>query len=127
MRAPICRGARILLIDDEADTRETLARLLESHGAQVRVAASAAQALQTLEVFAPQLVISDIGMPDVNGYELLKQLRARLPALPAIALTAYASPADIERAQTAGFQRHLAKPVEANALLNASCELLAKS
>ena len=118
------QGARILLIDDEADTRETLARLLESHGASVRVAASAEQALQVLELFAPQLVISDIGMPTMDGYRLLKQLRARLPELPAIALTAYAAPADIERARAAGFQNHLAKPVEARALVEASGALL---
>ncbi len=122
--ADALRDARILLVDDEADTRETLARLLESHGAQVRVAASAAQALQVLESFTPQLAISDIGMPDVDGYELLKQLRARLPELPAIALTAYAAPADIERARAAGFGKHLAKPVEARALIEASNALL---
>ncbi len=118
------RGARILLIDDEADTRETLARLLESYGARVRVAASAAQALQVLDVFTPQLAISDIGMPDVDGYQLLALLRARLPALPALALTAYTAPADIERAQAAGFQKHLAKPIEARALIEASGALL---
>ncbi len=116
--------ARILLIDDEADTRETLARLLESHGARVRVAASASQALQVLDTFAPQLAISDIGMPTTDGYQLLAQLRVRFPELPAIALTAYATPADIERANAAGFQRHLAKPVETSALLKACGELL---
>lgn len=120
------RGARILLIDDEADTRETLSRLLESYGARVRVAASAAQALKTLDVFTPQLAISDIGMPDVDGYELLGQLRARLPELPAIALTAYTAPADIERAKAAGFQNHIAKPVEASELIEASGALLSE-
>ena len=124
--ADALRGARILLIDDEADTRETLARLLESHGARVRVAASAAQALQVLEEFAPQLAISDIGMPDVNGYELIEQMRALLPELPAIALTAYTAPADIERAKAAGFQAHIAKPVEGRALVQASAALLAQ-
>ena len=118
------KGARILLVDDEADTRETLARLLESHGARVRVAASAAAALQMLDEFTPQLAISDIGMPEMDGYQLLKQLRARLPELPAIALTAYAAPADIERARVAGFEKHLAKPVEASELIAASAELL---
>ena len=118
------QGARILLIDDEADTRETLARLLEQYGARVRVAASATEALQTLEVWTPQLAISDIGMPEVDGYALLQKMRAKLPTLPAIALTAYAAPADIERAKTAGFERHLAKPVEARALIEASGELL---
>ena len=118
------QGARILLIDDEADTRETLARLLEANGARVRVAASAAQALGLLESFTPQLAISDIGMPEMDGYQLLSQMRARLPELPAIALTAYAAPADIERARAAGFQRHLAKPVEASALIEASGSLL---
>ena len=119
------RDALILLIDDEADTRETLARLLESYGARVRVADSAATALKTLDLFAPMLIISDIGMPDVNGYELLAQLRARLPEVPAIALTAYAAPTDVERARAAGFERHLAKPVEASELVATSGELLA--
>ncbi len=118
------QGARILLIDDEADTRETLARLLESYGARVRVAGSAAEALKTLDAFTPQLAISDIGIPDVDGYELLAQLRARLPELPAIALTAYAAPSDIERARVAGFARHLAKPVETSELVEASGALL---
>ena len=118
------RSAPILLVDDEADTRETLARLLENQGARVRVAASAAAALEVLGLFAPRLIISDIGMPDTDGYELLAQLRAILPDVPAIALTAYAAPADIERARAAGFQRHVAKPVEASELIAASAELL---
>ena len=122
--AQALRDARILLVDDEADTRETLAQLLESYGARVRVAASAAQALQVLEEFAPQLLISDIGMPEMDGYELLGQTRALLPELPAIALTAYAAPSDIERAKAAGFQMHLAKPVEGRALIEASGALL---
>ena len=118
------QNARVLLIDDEADTRETLARLLERHGARVRVAASASEALATLDLFDPQIAVSDIGMPDVDGYALLAQLRARLPQLPALALTAYAAPADIERARAAGFEKHLAKPVEARALVAAIGELL---
>ena len=119
------RHVQILLVDDEADTRETLARLLENHGAYVRVAASAEAALKALDLFEPQLIISDIGMPDIDGYELLRQLRARLPEVPAIALTAYAAPADIERATAAGFQKHIAKPVEVSELLAASGALLA--
>ena len=120
-------GARILLVDDEADTRETLARLLEARGARVRVADSAHSALESLEKWEPQIVVSDIGMPTTDGYELLRQLRARRPDLPAIALTAYAAPSDVERALGAGFGRHLAKPVELEALLRAIGELLEQS
>ena len=121
--APL-KGARVLLVDDEADTRETLARLLERQGARVRVAASALAALQTLDVFEPQLLISDIGMPGTDGYSLLGQIRARCPGVSAIALTAYTAPADIERARAAGFERHLAKPVEPSQLFAAAGELL---
>ena len=121
--APL-KGARVLLVDDEADTRETLARLLERQGARVRVAASALAALQTLDVFEPQLLISDIGMPGTDGYSLLGQIRARCPDLPAIALTAYTAPTDIERARAAGFERHLAKPVEPRELFAAAGDLL---
>ena len=118
------RGAQILVVDDEADTRETLARLLEAQGARVRVAESAQAALQSLQDFEPQIVVSDIGMPHTDGYALLQQLRAQRPNLPALALTAYAAPADVERALSEGFARHLSKPVDIEALVTAIGELL---
>jgi CheY-like chemotaxis protein/two-component sensor histidine kinase len=107
---------RILVVDDEADMRELLVAILSEYGAQVRVAASAAEALTVLDQFKPDVLISDIGMPDVDGYMLMRQLRQLLPQqggrIPAIALTAYAGELNQQQALEAGFQRHIAKPVE---------------
>ncbi|MBF2001401.1 MAG: PAS domain S-box protein [Synechococcales cyanobacterium M58_A2018_015] len=107
-------GLRVLVVDDEADMRELMAVLLEQQGASVSLAASATEAMQQVQQALPDLLISDIGMPDVDGYMLLQQLRRSLSAeqLPAIALTAYAGEADQQQARTVGFQQHLAKPVD---------------
>ena len=114
-------GLRLLLVEDEEDTREMLRILLEGHGAQLRTAASAAEAFQCLREWKPDLLVSDIGLPGENGYELLQRIRA-LPAeegglIPAVALTAYARPEDRARALRAGFDLHVPKPVEAPELL----------
>jgi hypothetical protein len=114
-------GLRLLLVEDEEDTREMLRILLEGHGAQLRAVATAAEALQCLREWRPDLLVSDIGLPGENGYELLQRIRA-LPAeegglIPAVALTAYARPEDRARALRAGFDVHVPKPVEAPELL----------
>lgn len=121
---------RVLLVDDEPDTRELLAVILTQYGAEVMTVTSAMQVLANLESFQPHLLISDIGMPDVDGYSLIRQIRA-LPAakggqIPAIALTAYAGEIDHEQAMAAGFQRHLTKPVEPEALVRAIADLWSK-
>ena len=90
-------------------------------GAQVTLADSARAALAALEASAPDVLVSDIGMPDGNGYELLERVRAAENGsrLPAVALTAYARPEDRERAIRAGFQLHVSKPVDPAALVRA--------
>ncbi|MHC5737564.1 hybrid sensor histidine kinase/response regulator [Nostoc sp.] len=104
----------ILVVDDETDSREYIAFVLEQAGAIVTSVASGIEALQAIKQSTPNLIVSDIGMPDMDGYMLLQQIRAQLPAsqVPAIALTAYAGEFDRTQALQAGFQQHLAKPIE---------------
>ncbi|MEP0919783.1 ATP-binding protein [Leptolyngbya sp. DQ-M1] len=116
--SPRLDGLRLLIVDDDADMRELLAYTLEACGAEVIAAASAAEAIAILTASAASihLLISDIGMPDEDGYRLLRRIRA-LPTeqggrIPAVALTAYARTQDRTAALLAGFQSHLAKPVE---------------
>lgn len=113
-------GARILVVDDEADPREVLGMLLRQAGATVRVCASAAEARTALAEFAPELVISDIGMPDEDGLRFMRGV-ATPEQRPwhAIALSAYARPQDRAAALDAGFDLHLAKPVDRLELLAA--------
>jgi CheY-like chemotaxis protein len=108
-------GADVLIIEDEADTRHLLKEILEQAGAIVRTGTSAAEARTQLAQREPDILISDIGMPDEDGYSLiqsLRELRSGMGAtVPAIAMTAYVSEEDRMRALLAGFQVHLAKPV----------------
>jgi CheY-like chemotaxis protein/two-component sensor histidine kinase len=112
---------RILLVEDEPDTLEYLLRLLEDHGAVVFAARSAAEAIAVFRRERPEMLISDIGLPEVDGYDLMRQIRQDpLPAsdtIPAIALTAYARSDDRMRALRAGFHAHVAKPAEPAELL----------
>jgi PAS domain S-box-containing protein len=114
-------GVKVLLVEDEQDTRELIRTILEGCGASVTAVASADAALAALEEVKPDVLVSDIGMPGENGYELIKKIRALEPErggkVPAMALTAYAGPKDRRRALLAGFQTHLAKPVEPDELL----------
>jgi CheY-like chemotaxis protein/nitrogen-specific signal transduction histidine kinase len=118
--ASALQGTRILIVDDEPDALHLVSYLFQTHGADTRTATSAAEALQVIATFDPQLLISDIGMPDVDGYELLRTIRAEVPNgknLPAIALTAFADRTHREKALTTGFQNHMGKPFDATALL----------
>jgi signal transduction histidine kinase/response regulator RpfG family c-di-GMP phosphodiesterase len=120
-QSEVLGGLRILIVDDEADTRELVQEVLVRQGAEVRVSESAAEALRTLAVWNPDLLISDIGMPVEDGYELIKQVR-RFDAehhgqIPAVALTAYVGAEDHRRALAAGYQTHLAKPIVPKALI----------
>lgn len=114
-------GVQVLLVEDEQDTRELIRAILEGCGAQVAAVASAGATLAALEQVRPDVLVSDIGMPGENGYELIKKIRTLGPErggkVPAVALTAYAGPKDRRRALLAGFQTHLAKPVEPDELL----------
>jgi signal transduction histidine kinase/ActR/RegA family two-component response regulator len=117
---------RILLVDDEEDARESLRVLLERSGAEVRAAKSASEALTQIVSFAPHVLLSDIAMPEEDGYRLIRKVRALDPEqggrTPAIALTAYASREDRRSALLAGYQDHIAKPPDPLKLI----ELLAK-
>lgn len=110
-------GLRILVVEDEADTADLLERFLVSAGANVTVVRSAPAALEILEEVSPHLLVSDIGMPEVDGIELIRRVRSmgaeRGGVIPAVAVTALARPEDRTRALLAGFQAHLAKPIEA--------------
>jgi PAS domain S-box-containing protein len=144
-------GLRILVVDDEEDIRELVAFVLEQSGAEVTVAASADEALVALNQSVPDVLLSDIGMPEVDGYMLMRQVRALLAegdaqelAMPlaiaseqgeaqqhkmrmrAIALTAYAGEYDQHKALQAGFQLHLAKPVEPEVLVRAIAHLVGR-
>jgi PAS domain S-box-containing protein len=110
-------GLRVLVVDDEPDARELLRQVLADCGAEVIAAAGAAEALALLTRERPQLLVSDIGMPEADGYELLKRVRALGERLPAIALTAFARSEDRTRALRAGFLVHVAKPVEPSELV----------
>ena len=120
-------GLRLLIVDDEADAREVMRFMLERGGAQVRIADSAAQALDAIREERPDLLISDIGMPVEDGYVLVRRLRAMEEGLgrrlPAIALTAYASVEDTRRALAAGFDAHLSKPVDPARLIDIAAGL----
>ncbi|MFQ4137652.1 PAS domain S-box protein [Nodosilinea sp. PGN35] len=121
-------GLQILVVDDEADMRELASFILTQAGAQVATAASAIQALSQLNQSVPDLLLCDIGMPEMNGYALIQQIRQRRRDqggnLPAIALTAYAGEINQQQALAAGFQRHLAKPIEPDLLVKAIATLV---
>lgn len=114
-------GIKILVVDDDIDTRELIKRVLEDCKAEVLIAGSAAEALPMVENARPQVLLSDIGMPEMDGYELLKRIRALGPdrggKIPAIALTAFARTEDRTRALRAGFIIHVSKPVEPSELI----------
>ncbi|MDX2230680.1 MAG: PAS domain-containing protein [Leptolyngbyaceae cyanobacterium bins.349] len=108
-------GLRVLIVDDELDSRQLLESILLVEGAQVTAVASGAEVLAALARSPFDVLISDIGMPDMNGYTLLQQIRAASApwrSIPAIALTAYASEDDRQRSRAAGYQQHLSKPIE---------------
>jgi PAS domain S-box-containing protein len=116
MALPDLRGLTILVVDDQPDARDLIQRVLEDAGARVVTAASVEEALALVELEKPQVLLSDIGMPEADGFDLLRQLRALGPAhggdIPAIALTAFARSEDRTRALRAGFRLHVSKPVE---------------
>jgi CheY-like chemotaxis protein len=116
-------GMTVLVVDDARDGRELIARILTDCHARVRVAASAREAFDALRADRPDVLISDLGMPEVDGFELIGWVRA-LPResggqLPAIALTAFARPEDRLKALEAGFSTHISKPVEPGELIAA--------
>ncbi|HEY9737255.1 MAG TPA: ATP-binding protein, partial [Trichocoleus sp.] len=119
---------KVLLVDDDTDARDFVAFLLEQEGAAVLAQASAADALAILASFQPDILLSDIGMPGMDGYALIQQVRSlslnQGGRVPAIALTAYAGKHDQQQALKAGFQKHIPKPIEPHALIQAISELV---
>jgi signal transduction histidine kinase/CheY-like chemotaxis protein len=117
------RGVRCLVVDDSADAREIVASMLAAGGAHVTAVESADAALRALDQHEPDVVLSDLAMPGVSGFDLITRIRSRDAAsggrIPAIALTAYASHDDRTRSMGAGFDAHLAKPVDAAELIGA--------
>jgi CheY-like chemotaxis protein len=116
--APPPRGRRIMIVDDNEDAADLLSTLLEQHGNTTRVAHDARDALRIAEEFTPDLAVLDIGLPEIDGYELARRLRDRFGyrAISLIALTGYGQASDRERATSAGFDAHLVKPVALDTL-----------
>ena len=114
--ATLLDSVRVLVVDDEEDARMLLETSLTHYGAEVLTAPSAAAAMERFDAFRPDVLVSDIGMPQEDGYSLIRRVRAMSPSdggtVPAIAITAYASDADRQAAYAAGYQAHIAKPVE---------------
>ena len=106
----------ILLVEDDYDTRQVFAAVMRSWGHEVATSESAATALDALERHCVDVVVSDIGLPDRNGYELVAEARQRYPALATIAVSAYFTAADQDRGSDAGFDMFFAKPVDLAAL-----------
>jgi CheY-like chemotaxis protein len=123
-------GIKILVVDDEPDAREMVSAILTRCGSNVRCSESAAAAVDTVVEWVPDLLISDIGMPVEDGYSLIRKVRQlalkNVRDIPAIALTAYASDEDRTLALGAGFQLHLAKPIEPSQLVSSIAEALGR-
>jgi len=115
---------RVLVVEDDEDVRELVRLTLEAAGASVETAATAVEARREMSGAPPDILISDIRMPEEDGYSLIRSLRSAGIATPAIALTAYARQEDGEEARAAGFQIHLPKPVDAGRLVDAVVSLL---
>ncbi|WP_445009712.1 hybrid sensor histidine kinase/response regulator [Trichormus variabilis] len=130
---PSCNlnGVQVLVVDDDTDTRDLVAFLLEQAGAKVIAAASGGEAFAALAQSQPDVILSDIGMPDMDGYMLLRQIRALPPEqggqIPAIAFTAYAAEFDQQQALSAGFQKHIPKPVEPEVLVQAILQIISSA
>ncbi|MBD0312714.1 MAG: PAS domain S-box protein, partial [Microcoleus sp. T3-bin5] len=116
MRPGILAGLKVLVVDDEPDNRDFLMVALEYFGASATAAASAAEAIDILQQSPPHILVSDIGMPASDGYWLIRKVRSsasdKIKRLPAVALTAYASEEDRDRALAAGYDEHLTKPID---------------
>ena len=129
--APWLGGVRVLVVDDHEDARLLVKALLERCGATVAVAASVREALSAVSREKPDVVLSDVEMPEESGYDLLRRLRALPPEgggqTPAVALTAYATARDRMKLLQAGFQMHVPKPVQPAELATVVASLVRKA
>ena len=127
---PRLEGVHAFVIDDEADARDLLRRLLEDQGAAVTLFDSAPAALEALKTSRPTVIVSDVGMPGMDGYQMIRALRAgeaRDARVPALALTAFARAEDRKRSLVAGFQAHLAKPFDVAELVLLVADLVGRN
>lgn len=127
----VLHGLRILIVDDSEDSLVLLGFILRRYGAEIISANSGARARELFREKRPDILLCDIEMPDLNGYEVIRQIRkeelGKQSAIPAAALTAHVRPEDVERAKAAGFNLHLAKPVDAKKLVDALVELAGRA
>lgn len=124
----VLKGIRVLVVEDDDDTRELLRVLLETQGSAVTVTASVQEALLAYDQSVPQVIVADIGMPDYNGYTLIGRVRARDrerggKIVPAIALTAFTTAIDRDTVLSAGFQIHMPKPFDPSQLISVISDL----
>jgi len=122
-------GIKVLVVDDEPDARQLIHRVMTECGAEVALARSAEEAIKLIESCRPDIMVSDVGMPEQDGYDLIRRVRASVAAktLPAVALTAFARSEDRRRALLAGFQTHVSKPVEPAELIAVVASLVERT
>lgn len=129
--SPALSGLRVLLVDDDPGARELLTTVLSQCGVEVTAVESAAQGLAAVKRLKPDVLLSDLEMPDEDGYSLIRQVRSldldEGGGVPAAALTAYTRPQDRKRALLAGFQVHISKPVEPDELTAAIASLAGRT
>jgi CheY-like chemotaxis protein len=124
------KGVRVLVVEDDDDTREAYATMLADLGAVARAESSAADAMAALEEFRPQVILCDVAMPGEDGLSFIRRVRRlgpeRCGQVPAAAITALASEEDRQRAAQSGFQMHVAKPIDAARLAEVVSQLAAR-
>ena len=128
-QSDLLSGVRVLTVDDQQDTRELIALALGRYGAEVRASDSASNALKMIEEWKPHVVVSDIGLPEMDGYDFLRRLReieGDGERIPAIAVTGYAGALDESKALNAGYALHLSKPIELSVLASAIAKVSRK-
>ncbi|MCU0549381.1 MAG: response regulator [Leptolyngbya sp. Prado105] len=126
MNAPVLQDLRLLVVDDDRDSRDMMVAALESEGAEVISVASARSAFEALSNWRPDVILSDIRMPDADGYQFLQSLQSRGFNIPAIAVTAFVRDEDRQAAFDAGYQHHLSKPVDLDLLYQTIAQLMLK-
>ena len=129
--ARLLHGVKVLVVDDEADSRDLVMTILTRCGSDVRCSESAAEAMRAFQEWQPDVLVSDIGLPNEDGYSLIRKLRKlkskRAKKIPAVALTAYATDEDRSQALAAGFQIHVAKPIEPESFLTSIVTVLGRN
>ncbi|HJZ82643.1 MAG TPA: ATP-binding protein, partial [Pyrinomonadaceae bacterium] len=129
--AELLHGLKVLVVDDEADSRDLLTTILTQYGSDVRCTESAAAAMEAFREWDPDVLVSDIGMPNEDGYSFIRKLRElesrRAKEIPAVALTAYATDEDRLQALSAGFQLHVAKPIEPETFVTCLASVLGRN